>query len=126
MAVVAGVALLWLFLGEYSGWNALNAYNVTFAGMALVSAGLAAGRRWHLVLPALAAAAGLTLLVAEWNAARVQWGAPFWPWVLASLGLCAAAATLRPRLFDQRRASRAAAAAMPMPLALFAIKVLHP
>lgn len=127
LAVAAGVALLWLFVGEYLGTNALDAYNLTFAGAALVFVGLAAGPRRHLALFALPVAAGLTLLVAEWNAARVQsGGGALWPWVLASLGLCAAAAASRPDLFDRHRASRAVAAAMPVPVALFAMRVLHP
>lgn len=126
VAAAAGVALLWLFLGEYLGRNALNAYNLTFAGAALVFVGLAAGPRRRFALPAaLAAAVGLVLLVAEWNAPRVQWGGALWPWVLASLGFCAAAAALRPDLFDGHRASRAVAAALPVPLALFASGVFH-
>ena len=67
LAVVAGAALFWLFVGEFSDHNSLNAYNLTFACAALVFFTVASDHR--LLLAALAAAglfAGM-LIIAGWN-----------------------------------------------------------
>jgi hypothetical protein len=122
LAAVAGVALFWLFLGEYSAQNSLNVYNLTFAGAALVFVALAAGRR---ILPIMVATALLfasVLLIAHYNGANAQWHGMLWPWVAASFVICLAVPLLRPELLDRYRAPRSLALALPVPLALFATK----
>ena len=126
LAVVVGAALFWLFVGEYSGFNALNAYNLTFAGATLVFLTLAAVHRLPLAaLAALPLGAGM-LVIAHWNAATTQWQGTLWPWVVASFALCLAAAALRPDLLDRYRAPRALGLALTVPLALFVTRVLSP
>jgi len=44
LAASAGVAALWLFVGEWFGHNAINLYNLTFAGVAASFVGLALRR----------------------------------------------------------------------------------
>jgi len=124
LAAIAGVALFWLFLGEYTQKNALNVYNLTFAGSALVFLTVAAGRR--LLIAGMAAAvlfAGL-LEIAEWNPAPSQWQGLLWPWVAASLVLCLCIPALWPHFLDRHRSVRTVALALPVPLALFVTKAI--
>lgn len=120
LAAVAGVALFWLFLGEYTERNSLNGYNLTFAGAALVFVALAADRRHALVVGAAALLFAAVLIIASWNLASVQWHGTFWPWVAASFALCLSIPFVRPDLLDRYRAPRALGLALPVPLALFA------
>jgi phytol kinase len=124
LAVIAGVALFWLFLGEYTQKNALNVYNLTFAGSALVFLTLASGRR--LFLAGIAAAllfAGI-LEIAKWNPAPSQWQGILWPWVAASLALCLCVPALRPDFLDRHRSVRTVALALPVPLVLFVTRAV--
>jgi phytol kinase len=123
LAVVAGVALFWLFVGEFSGHNALNAYNLTFAGAALVFLTLTG--LWFAVAAALPLGV-LVLTIAQWNLAATQWHGALWPWIAASFVICLGLPALRPQLLDRYRAPTALALALPVPLALFAMKVLSP
>jgi len=121
LAVVAGVSLFWLFLGEYAQHNALAVYNLTFAGAALVFLALAGGR--HIVgIGAVAAVLfAAVLTITSWNPPAAQWNATLWPWVAASFTLCLGVATLWPNVLDRHRAPRAHALALPVPLAHFVI-----
>lgn len=129
IGVSAAVGLLWLFAGEASGANALDVYNLTFAGMAMLFALLAAQDRT--LAPRLAVAgAGFAVLVAlmAWtsrlNAASQGWHGDMTAWTFASLALCAAAGWFAPEFFDRRRALRAACVAGVVPIALFVTKGL--
>lgn len=124
LAVVAGVALFWLFVGEYSGHNALNAYNLTFAGVALVFLTIAAVERLPFAALAALPLCGAMLTIAHWNTAATQWHGALWPWVAASFVFCFSVPALRPQLLDRYRAPRALALALPVPLALFATRIL--
>ena len=124
LAAIAGVALFWLFLGEYTQKNALNVYNLTFAGSALVFLTVAAGHR--LLLAGMAAAvlfAGI-LEIAKWNPAPSQWQGILWPWVAASLVLCLCIPALWPHFLDRHRSVRTVALALPVPLVLFVTKAI--
>jgi len=119
LAVVAGVSLFWLFLGEYAQHNALTVYNLTFAGAALVFLALA-GRRRFVVTGAVAAVLfAAVLTITSWNPAAAQWSGTLWPWVTASFALCLGVATLWPSALDRHRAPRTLALALPVPLVLF-------
>lgn len=127
LAAVAGVALFWLFVGESTGHNALNAYNLTFAGSVLVFLTIAFG---HSRLPFAAIAAlllgGVMLTIAHWNVAATQWHEPLWPWIAASFALCFIAPAIWPHLLDRYRAPRALALALPVPLVFFVTRVFVP
>lgn len=129
IAVSTAVGLLWLFAGEASGANALDVYNLTFAGMALLFALLAAqgatlARR--LAVAGVGAAALLALMVwtSRLNAASQTWHGDMTGWTIASLALCAAAGWFAPELFDRRRALRVACLSGALPIALFLTKGL--
>jgi phytol kinase len=119
LAAVAGVALFWLFLGEYTQRNSLNVYNLTFAGTALVFVTLAADRRLTLVGGAAVLLFATVLTIADWNFAFTQFYGTLWPWVVASFALCLSIPLVRPELLDRYRAPRALGLALLVPLALF-------
>lgn len=121
LAAAAGAAMLWLFLGEWSGNNAINLYNLTFAGVALVFVALA-GRRAHGALTAvIAIALGLAVYALQWlNAQPSRWMQAFPAVIVASLALCALVPVLRPGQFEQHRAAKAFAIALVLPLLVFA------
>lgn len=119
LAAAAGTAVLWLFLGEWSGHNAINLYNLSFAGVATALAALLLHDR-----PAAAAALTAGLGALTWalqflNDPQSRWIAGFAMLIVASLALCCAVALLAPRLFDRYRSLRAFALAMTLPLFLF-------
>jgi phytol kinase len=120
LAVIVGVALFWLFLGEYAGRNSLDVYNLTFAGSALVFVALAADRRLALTAAAGAILFAAVLTIASWNPEYTQWHGTLWPWVAASFALCLFIPIRWPDFLDRYRAPRALALALPVPLALFA------
>ncbi len=124
LAMVVLVSVFWLFLGRYAGQNALNMYDLSFAGCALVFIALAAGsRRWIPVACAgflAVAVAAITLR----NPEAAHWHGPLWPWIVVSFALCLAVPMLRPGLLDRYRGPRALALALPVPLAAFMTKVI--
>jgi phytol kinase len=121
LSLVAGVALFWLFVGELSGHNALNAYNLTFAGLAVAFLTLAAR---PIALVAVLPLGALMFAIAQWNVTATQWHGALWPFVAASFALCFAVPALWPQRLDRYRAPRTLALALPFPLALFIAKVL--
>jgi phytol kinase len=122
IAATAGVAAFWLFAGELTGHNAINLYNLTFAGVATVFVVLATGRhRLGGAALILTLVIGV-LVIAPLNIAAACWMGPFALWVVTSLGLCAVAAWARPDLFERYRSPRAFAVAMVAPIILFAAK----
>jgi len=127
LAAMAGAAALWLFLGEWSGNNAINLYNLTFAGVAAVFAALAL-RRTH-AFASWIIAAGLGVIVyslQSLNAEDARWMPAFAPLIIASLGLCVLIPNVWPARFERHRAAKAFALAMSAPLVTFAIKSLMP
>jgi hypothetical protein len=119
LGAVSVVAMLWLFLGELSGVSTLNAYNLTFAGAALIFATLAASSG---MLPGVAAAALVAIVVATmgWNAERTHGQSLPWPWIVASFVPCLLVPFAWPQFLDRHRGSRALALAVPVPLLAFA------
>ena len=119
LAAVAGVALLWLFVGEVTRVNALNAYNLTFAGTALALVTLAAGNRLHFVGVATAGLAALVFALVGWNAARTDGQSLPWQWVALCFALCILVPLRWPAFLDRQRGPRTVALAMAAPLAAF-------
>lgn len=123
LAAAAGAAMLWLFVGELSGNNAINLYNLTFAGVAAVFATLA-GRGAHgppVVVIAVTLGAGVYTL--QWlNAETSRWMLAFTTVIAVSLALCVVVPSLRPSLFARHRTAKAFALALTLPLLVFALR----
>ncbi len=82
IAAVSGTALFWLFLGDYTGQNALNAYNLGFAGAAIGFLALLPRRLMLLSAVGVPVIGAILFLVASANPAHSQWHGPLWPWAL--------------------------------------------
>jgi hypothetical protein len=121
LAAMAGVSVFWLFIGEWSGHTAINMFNLTFAGVAVLFATLAAGDSPVLSGVIGAAIGGIVYLVASQNDAS---DIGFVPALIASLAICAAGGTLRPKVFTRWRAPRAFAVALIVPIVLFAAEII--
>ncbi|MCT7373658.1 diacylglycerol/polyprenol kinase family protein [Chelativorans salis] len=124
LALVVVVAVFWLFLGRYAGHDAINMYNLSFAGAALVFVALAAGRRLALTAVGAAVLLAVTILVAGRNVEAIQWHGSLWPWIVASFVLCMVIPVLRPQLLDRYRGPRTLALALPVPVTFFMAKAL--
>jgi dolichol kinase len=126
IAVAAGMSLFWLFIGEFTGRNALNVYNLSFAAMTLIFAGLAAQAappplRIAIVATMAVAVGALLMTIAPLNPYAIAPAAVLWPWMLAALGIAAVATIAGAEFFDRYRSLRAMLVAMPIPLLLFVI-----
>jgi phytol kinase len=120
LVVAVGTALFWLFIGEYTARNALDVYNLTFAGAAVGYLALAAGRRYVLAVVAAGALFLATLGIAWLDSDRGQWHGTLAPWVAASFVLCLTIPVLWPTAFDRHRGPRMRGLALLVPLCLFA------
>ncbi|MCB1546842.1 MAG: hypothetical protein KDJ41_03210 [Hyphomicrobiaceae bacterium] len=121
LAVLVGLSLFWLFIGEYSGPTAIGFYNLTFAGVtaALVCLTLAGSPRvWKIGIAA--AAVGLLMvlfhLVASLDVATSRHFGDLRGWALASLVVVASLTLASPQWFDRYRSPRVAALAAAIPL----------
>jgi dolichol kinase len=122
LAAMAGVSVFWLFIGEWSGHTAINMFNLTFAGVAVLFATLAVGGNALLsVLVGTGIGATVYLVSSENVAASPLW---FVPALIASLAICAATAAFRPAVFARWRAPRAFAVALVVPVVLFAVEAI--
>jgi dolichol kinase len=129
IAVSAGAGLFWLFAGMFFERDALNVYNLTFAGAGVALAGLAAGRatlpvRVAIVAVAAAAAVWVLIWAAPFNASSLAWTGAIWPWAAAGVAIAGLAATAAPAAFDRYRSARVMALALAVPLALFVTRGL--
>lgn len=125
LAAVTGTAMWWLFAGEWSGHNAINLYNLTFAGVAATFAVLLLHNRSHALAGLLALVLGAAVYAIQFaNSTDARWMPGFSLVVLASLGLCVAVAFAVPRWFERYRSARAFIVALLVPLSSFAWKVL--
>jgi len=121
--VMTGTALFWLFLGDYTGQNALNAYNLGFAGAAIGFLALLPRQFALFAVLGASAIAAILFFVAAANPSHTQWHGPLWPWALGSLILCLATVLLRPVLFDRYRSVRLMGLSLSVPLTLFLAKL---
>jgi phytol kinase len=120
LVVATGAALFWLFIGEYTARNAIDVYNLTFAGTAVGYVALAAGQRFVLSVAAAAALFMAALGIAWLDGDRGQWHGSLAPWVAVSLVLCLLVPILWPIVFDRYRGPRMLGVALLVPLCLFA------
>jgi len=119
LVAASAVALFWLFVGESTGINALNVYNLTFASVALIFVALGQSNSKFAVLLSAAALYAIVLTTIRWNAASTGQVLGWW-WIAPSFGLCVLVPFALPQIFDQYRSWRAFAVALPIPLAAFA------
>jgi phytol kinase len=120
LVVAVGIALFWLFIGEYTARNARDVYNLTFAGAAVGYLALAAGRRYGLAVLAAGVLLLATLGIAWLNSDYGQWHGLLLPWAAASFVLCLIVPVLWPTAFDRHRGPRMLGLALLVPLCLFA------
>jgi phytol kinase len=123
---VAAVAMFWLFLGELSGVSTLNAYNLSFAGAAVIFATLALSSRMLQVGLTAAALVAIMLATISWNVERTHGQLLSWLWIAAAFVPCLVVPFIWPQFLDRHRVARAFTLAMPIPLAAFAGLVLAP
>ncbi|MDR6873775.1 dolichol kinase [Bosea sp. BE125] len=123
IAAMSGTALFWLFLGDYTGQNALNAYNLGFAGAAIGFLALLPRRLMLLTAIGVPVIGAILFLVAAANPAHSQWHGPLWPWALGSMALCFITIATIPAWFDRYRAARVMALSLAVPLTLFLAKL---
>ena len=126
LAAVAAAALFWLLVGEVTRVNALNAYNLTFAGAALAFLMLAAGHRLLLVGAAAVGLAALVFTITGWNAVRTDGQSLPWPWIVASFLPCLLVPLRWPAFLDRYRGPRTLALAMAVPMAAFVSIAMRP
>lgn len=125
LGVAAAAAALWLFLGEWSGHNAINLYNLTFAGVATVFATLALKRGRLAGAGVIAAGLGLAVYALHGlNVAEARWMNSFAVLIAASLALCVAIPALLPGLFVRHRTVAAMVLAISLPLLTTALRSL--
>ena len=124
LAMMAGVALVWLIVGESLGPSAVNLFALTFAGTVLIYVAITADRNPLVVLAAGAAVLAVHAATVALSDPEKQWHGDLVPYTIASLALCALVATLRPGWFDRWRAPRAAGVAVVVPFATYLGKVL--
>lgn len=117
--VAAMSSLFWMFVGDASSRSVISLFNLTFAGAALGFFVLAFKGHWRmLAIPALVAAGGLVLWVAETNLPWSRWYMPNALEVALSLAVAVALPLWRPNWFDRQRSLRIFALAMIVPLIL--------
>jgi dolichol kinase len=126
VATLCSVGLIWHFVGESIGPNAINLYNLTLAGMLLGYAVMAlrCDRRWAPL--ALAVVLGLYLALVEFSPEAARWVA-WLPWiVVGSLGLVMLALLARLGWLDRWRAPRLAAIASVVPMSAYLSQTMVP
>lgn len=127
LAATASIAVAWLFLGEWSGNNAINLYNLTFAALAAIFATLALHPRNAIACWVLAAVLGVTVYALQsLNAPEARWMAAFGPMIAITLALCCAVPMIMPHLFARHRVVKATVLAIAIPLLTFAAKGVVP
>jgi dolichol kinase len=124
LATLAGAALIWLLIGETAGPSAIDFFKMSFLGIILVLAAIAAR---HRPVPVIAAGAALFLAyvpLVAFAPAYARWHGNVFPLAIANLALCAIACMARPAWFDRWRAPRTAALASLLPLSAYLWMVL--
>lgn len=120
LGTIAGVSLLWLFVGEYAGATAINMFNLTFGVGAAMLLTLAVGTwsRWVVTVTVAATFAAL-LVIAGWNPHAAQWLPVLWPWAAAAMAAGCLLALTAPQWFERYRAPRVFALALVVPALLY-------
>ena len=125
LAAGTAACLIWLLAGESIGLSAINLFNTTFAGVAVIFATLAVkggsvDRRWQWALcPIALLMLAITSWVATKNPVTTQWHDPFWPVIAISLFVCISTSWLATVWFTRWRSPKAFGIAMIIPVALF-------
>ena len=126
LAMAAGVGALWLFLGEWSGHNAINLYNLTFAGAAAAFSMLALKDRPLLAIGLALAFGAAVFALVPYNSAAARWMPAFAAAIAASLALCILATVIAPDRLARWRTPRVFALALVVPVLLFIVRSATP
>ena len=120
ITVTASIAMIWLFAGAFSPNTTINLFALTYAGAAIIFAGLAFRNklRW-LCLGFIPILAAVYAFVISLNPAQAKWGVD--PMILggAALVLPILSVLLAPAVFDRYRSVKAFAIAMIVPMAFY-------
>jgi hypothetical protein len=123
IATLCGVGLLWLFIGETLGPNALNFYNLGMAGLVLGLLLIGLTKRWFVALCAVIAVTSGYFALLEF-APAYSISVAHLPWIAAvSLPLVIATVWIQPGWFDRWRTPRLAVLANIVPLAGYLVYV---
>lgn len=125
LAASIAVSLLWMLAGGSIKLTVINLFNLTFAGVSIIFAVLAAkgsdvAPRWrYTTIPFAAALVGICTMVAQANPIEAQWYNPAWPPILLGVAISLIAVLNRPDWFNTWRAPKAFGIAMIVPVILF-------
>lgn len=125
LAIATAVGLSWMLIGESSQLNAINLFNLTFAGVAIIFSTLTAKGnninsygKWMLG-PVLLAVALVSIWAVDNNSIAAQWYGRPWQPIVISLLICLGIAWLATDWFAHRRVTKAFAIALATPITLF-------
>lgn len=119
LVCVAAVGLSWLVIGEALGSSAINLYNLTFAGAAIVFAGLAfSGSARFAAIPLAACLGALFLWLAGFNLPGAARFTPGWPVAMVAVAIPSVIVLSWPQWFDRQRSARALGLALIVPVAI--------
>ncbi|WP_119304453.1 diacylglycerol/polyprenol kinase family protein [Dongia deserti] len=120
LGTVAGISLIWLFVGEYAGMTAINMFNFTFgiAAVMLLTLASSVWPKWA-VAASVAAIFAALLVIAGWNPPTAQWHPLLWPWAATAMAGGCLLALWAPGWFDRYRGPRVFALALIVPVLLF-------
>ncbi len=119
VATLCSTGLIWHFVGESIGPNAINLYNLTLAGMLLGYAMIALRCDWRWGPLALALVMGLYLVLVEFSPDAARWIASLLWIAIASLALVMLALLARLGWLDRWRAPRLAGIASLVPMTAY-------
>ncbi len=126
VATLCGVGLIWLFVGETVGPQALNLYNLSLAGMALGYAIIALAYHRGLAMVMSAAVTGFYLVLITIGPAAPRWVQGLPGLAVLSLLLVATVLAIGRHRFDRWRAPRLAAVASIVPMAAYLYQTVMP
>ncbi|MBO9712281.1 hypothetical protein [Sphingomonas sp.] len=108
IATLCAVGLIWYFVGETTGPNAINLYNMSLAGMLLALVMLAVRMDWRLLVPVYIAVLALYLWLVDLSPGYSRWAHGLTWLAGGSLGAVAAMCLGWPGWYQHHRAFRIA------------------
>ena len=119
IAMLAGAALIWLFVGETVGPTAINLYNMSLAGILLAYLLMALGLNRRYVLAGYLAVLGTYIFLISVGPSGARWAIGLPETAAASLAIVLIALVARSTWFDRWRAPRIAAVASVVPMTAY-------
>lgn len=128
IAVIAGVAIFWLLVGELIGKTAINLFNITFASAAAIFLSLAIISKknqifWRFAIVPITILIGVICwFIVHMNPVNPLWYDPMWPFILFSIFLSVFFSWLMPTWFNNWRCTKTFGIALIIPLSLLISK----